>query len=122
MSNSSNQGGGGGRPRTRQELYDRIRETSKDEFILEDMIRLGFWPAAGRVASDPGDEIRRRADLERQIAALRTEQSPLQNIEAIRREMRKRRLEESKAKQKENKLRRERQRQERVAAWKLKKT
>ncbi|MFT5328352.1 MAG: RNA-directed DNA polymerase, partial [Planctomycetaceae bacterium] len=29
---------------TRQEIYDRIRESSKNEVILEEMIRLGFWP------------------------------------------------------------------------------
>ena len=27
-------------PRTRQELYDRIRQTSREEVILEEMIRL----------------------------------------------------------------------------------
>ncbi|HSO34093.1 MAG TPA: reverse transcriptase family protein [Labilithrix sp.] len=105
------------RPRNRQELYDRIRETSKDEVILEDMVRLGFWPQRGAVPHDPADEIRQRGDLERQIAALRTEQARLQNIDAIRTEMRKRRLAESKKKQKETKLRRERERLERAAAW-----
>ncbi len=110
------------RPKNRQELYDRIRETSKDEVILEDMIRLGFWPARGTVPHDPADEIRQRGDLERQIAALRTEQSRLHNTEAIKRELRKRRLLESKQKQKETKLRRERERQERAAAWAAAKT
>ena len=106
------------RPRTRQELYDRIRETSKDEVILEDMIRLGFWPAQGAIPHDPADEIRRRADLERQIAALRTEQARLQDVEAMKREMRRRRLEESRRKQRETKERRERERLARAAAWK----
>jgi RNA-directed DNA polymerase len=105
------------RRKTRQELYDRIRETSKDEVILEDMIRLGFWPERDRMPDDPADEIRQRAELERQIAALRTEATRLQNVEAIKREMRKRRLLESREKQKETKLRRERERKERAAAW-----
>ena len=35
------------RPKTRDELYERIRQGSKTEFILEDMIRLGFWPERG---------------------------------------------------------------------------
>jgi RNA-directed DNA polymerase len=110
------------RPRTRQELYDRIRETSKDEVILEDMVRLGFWPQQGAVPHDPADEIRQRGDLERQIAALRTEQARLQNIDAIKKELRKRRLQESKNKQKETKLRRERERLARAAAWTVRKT
>jgi RNA-directed DNA polymerase len=105
------------RPRTRQELYDRIRETSKDEVILEDMIRLGFWPAQGSIPHDPADEIRRRADLERQIAALRTEQARLHNVEAMKIEMRRLRLEESRRKQRETKERRERERLARAAAW-----
>ena len=62
--------------------------------------------------TDPADEIRQRGDLERQIAALRTEQARLQNIDAIRTEMRKRRRADSKKKQKETKLRRERERRE----------
>src|SRR5260221_1405344 len=98
------------RPKSRQELYDRIRETSKDEVILEDMVRLGFWPQRGQVPHDPADEIRQRADLERQIAALRTEQARLQNVEAIKKELKKRRLAESKKKQKETKLRHEQKR------------
>lgn len=28
---------------TRQQIYERIRETSKEEYILAEMIRLGFW-------------------------------------------------------------------------------
>jgi retron-type reverse transcriptase len=106
---------------TRQELYDRIRESSKDEVILEEMIRLGFWPATGTAPNDPADEIRRRGELQRQLDALRTEQARLGNIEAIKREMRKRRLEESRKKQKETKERRERERLARAAAWKEKK-
>jgi hypothetical protein len=27
----------------RQELYDRIRESSKDDVVLEEMKRMGFW-------------------------------------------------------------------------------
>ncbi|NES41595.1 MAG: RNA-directed DNA polymerase, partial [Moorea sp. SIO2C4] len=46
-------------PRTRQELYDRIRQIGKEEFVLEEMIRYGFWPAQGEMPEDPADEIRR---------------------------------------------------------------
>jgi hypothetical protein len=47
-------------PRTRQDLYDQIRQSSNEEFILDEMIRLGFWPAQGEIPNDPADEIRRR--------------------------------------------------------------
>jgi len=106
---------------TRQELYDRIRSSSKDEVILEEMIRLGFWPAQGLVPLDPADEVRRRGELHRQLAALQTEQSRLGNIEALKKELRRRRLEASKKKQEETKARRERERIARAQAWAEKK-
>jgi hypothetical protein len=102
----------------RQELYDRIRSSSKDTVILEEMIRLGFWPARGAIPNDPADEIHEQAELERQLAALRTEQSRLHNIEALKKALRKQRLDASKHKQKETKERRERERLARAAAWK----
>nr|HEX4312484.1 reverse transcriptase family protein [Kofleriaceae bacterium] len=106
----------------RQEIYDRIRASSKDTVVLEEMIRLGFWPARGVVPNDPAEEIHERAELERQMAALRTEQSRLHNIEALKKALRKQRLDASKAKQKETKLRRERERIARAAAWAQAKT
>jgi len=104
----------------RQELYDRIRQTSKDEVVLEEMIRLGFWPARGVVPTDPADEIRERAEIHRQLAALRTEQSRLSNIAALKQALFERRLAESKQKQAETKARRERERLARAEAWRQK--
>jgi len=108
-------------PKTRQELYDRIRESSKDEYILEEMIRLGFWPQAGEMPEDPADEIRKRGAIQHELDALRTEKGRLQNSAAMLREFRKRRLQASKEKQKETKARRERERQERAHAWQQRK-
>jgi len=108
-------------PRSRQELYDRIQSSSKDEVVLEEMVRLGFWPARTGLPGDPADVIHRRNELQGQIRALTTEQSRLADLEAMKRELRKRRLEESRRKQKETKERRERERQQRAAAWKERK-
>jgi retron-type reverse transcriptase len=102
----------------RQELYDRIRSSSKDTVVLEEMIRLGFWPARGAIPNDPADEIHEQAELERQLAALRTEQARLGNVEALKKALRQQRLEASKQKQQETKERRERERLARAAAWK----
>ena len=63
------------RPTTRQELYERIRASSKDEVILEEMIRLGFWPAQGEMPTDPAEDIRRRGEIERQLEELRRKAS-----------------------------------------------
>jgi RNA-directed DNA polymerase len=107
-------------PRTREELYERIRQTSREEFILDDMIRLGFWPEQGVAPKDPADEIRRRAELQRELNDVRQENRHLLNEEALIREMRKRRLTESRRKRQETKERRERERQERAAHWREK--
>lgn len=104
-------------PRTRQELYDRIRETSKEEFILEEMIRFGFWPAQGEIPQDPADEIRRIGEIQRELDELRLENSLLHNEQALRKEMLKQRLIQSRQKQQETKERREKERQERSQNW-----
>jgi hypothetical protein len=104
-------------PRTRQELYERIAESSKDEVVLDEMIRLGFWPREGRIPEDPAAEIRRRGELNRELERLREQNRHLYNEQALIKELRQRRLAESKRKQAETKARRERERLERAAAW-----
>jgi retron-type reverse transcriptase len=109
------------RPRTRQELYDRIRQTSREEFILEEMIRLGFWPAQGEMPEDPADEIRRRGEINRELQELYKQNRNLHNEEKMLKELRKRRMEESMRKRKETKERREKERLDRAASWQNKK-
>ena len=52
------------RPRTRQELYDRIRATSKEQYILEEMVRLGFWGRDESRPEDPANEVKRRGEID----------------------------------------------------------
>lgn len=104
-------------PTSRQALYERIRRSSKEEVILEEMVRLGFWPAAQTIADDPADEIRRRGQLEAELRALRTEASRLHDIEAMKREARKRRMAESRKRREETKQRRLAEREARKQAW-----
>ena len=108
-------------PRTRQELYDRIRATSKDQFVLEEMIRLGFWESDINQPSLPEVVIRRRTELSKELSELLKEQAKLKDPEQIRKEMRKARMAASKEKQKANKERREQARKDRAAAWKSRK-
>lgn len=108
-------------PRNRQELYDRVREIGREQFILEEMIRYGFWPAEGEIPNDPADEIRRRGELQRQLNELRKENARLHNENKLRKQMLKQRLAESKRKQQETKERRERERLERAEAWRQRK-
>ncbi|MEO1269430.1 MAG: reverse transcriptase domain-containing protein, partial [Myxococcota bacterium] len=104
----------------RQQIYDRIRQSSKQEYILDEMVRLGFWDP-GQNASDPVREVRRRSAIERELRALTTEQSRLHNVHALVREARKQRLAESRRKRKETKERRLRERHARAQQWRERK-
>lgn len=108
-------------PKSAQDIWDRLRTSTRDELILEEMIRLGFWPAQGNVPEDPADEIRRRGEIYRELEELRKQNRHLHNEAALIKEMRKRRLAESKKKRQETKERHERERRERAEAWRLKK-
>jgi retron-type reverse transcriptase len=108
-----------GPPKTREELYARIRETSRDSVILEEMLRLGFLKPGEGMPEEQAEEVRRMAELSKELHAVRTELSRLQNEEAIRKAIRKRRMEESRKKRQETKERRERERIERAEAWKI---
>ncbi|WP_414619306.1 hypothetical protein [Calothrix sp. CCY 0018] len=46
-------------PRTRQKLYEQVRNLGREEFILEEMIRYGFWSPQGTIPEDPDGENRR---------------------------------------------------------------
>jgi retron-type reverse transcriptase len=104
-------------PTSRQELYNRIRKSSKEAVILEEMIRLGFWPAAGEMPEDPADEIRRMGDLRGRLRALRGERTSLQNEEKLRKEAAKKRMKDALERRKETKARKLAQRAEKADAW-----
>lgn len=108
--------------KTRQELYEQIRaQGGRELFVLEEMIRLGFWQTSSDLPNDPADEIRRAAELYAELNKLRKENRELHNEEKLLRDLRKKRLAESRQKQKETRERRERERKERAENWKLKK-
>lgn len=104
-------------PRTRQELYDRLRHSSKQEFILEEMIRLGFWANSAQIAADPTNEIRREGEISRELQQLRQANARLHNEKQLRRDLLKQRLALSRQKQQETKQRRERERIKRAQKW-----
>ena len=103
--------------RTYKEIQEALRGSSREEVILEEMIRLGFWPAQGVIPEDPADEIRRRGELQRELYELRTQFRKLNDEDRLLKEARKKRLLESRRKQKERKERREQERELRAEAW-----
>lgn len=109
-------------PRTREQLYEQIREKGgRDIFVLEEMIRLGFWKEGTGLPDDPAEEIRRSAELQAELNKLRTEQRKFYNEEVFLKDLRKKRLAESREKQKQTKERRQKEREERAAAWQKRK-
>ena len=109
------------RPRTRQELYQRIQEIGRESFIIEEMIRYGFWPETGTLPEDPADEIRRREALYRELNELYSQNRILHNEALLKKQQLQERLAESKRKRQETKERREKERQEKAAIWQAKK-
>jgi retron-type reverse transcriptase len=108
-------------PRTRQELYDLVRQRGKQEYILEEMIRLGFWPDQGELPEDPADEIRRSGELRQELEQLYQANARLRDEKKMRQELYKQRLAESKRKRAETKERQEQARVAKAAAWQVRK-
>lgn len=105
---------------TRQQIYDRIRETSKDEFILEEMKRLGFWKSQEGSSIVPELMIRKETELQQELSRLFDQKRKYQNKEAVLKEMKLKRMAEAKRKREETKKKREVQRAEKAAAWQKK--
>ena len=102
---------------TRQQLYDRIRETSKDEVILEEMIRYGFWPAGSDRPNMPEDLIRRRGELQREISDLARQSRRYADPEQAIKEIMKERMRLAREKRVETKRRQAQQRHDKAKAW-----
>lgn len=103
---------------TRQQVYDRIRESSRDEFILSEMKRLGFWQSDNTQPQLPEQLIAREGELYRELNELSQKQRRYENQQAMLAEMRKSRLEASKKRQAETKAKNEQKRLEKAEAWK----
>ncbi len=54
----------------RQELYDRIRESSKDDVVLEEMKRMGFWSKNESGPTVPELLIKKEAELRKELNKL----------------------------------------------------
>ena len=101
----------------RQQLYDRIRETSKDEVILEEMIRYGFWPQGSAKPNMPDELIRRRGELQREISDLAQQSRRYANPEQAIKEIMKERMRLAREKRVETKRRQAQQRHDKAKAW-----
>ncbi len=101
----------------RQELYDRIRASSKDEVILEEMKRLGFWPADREQADFSETLIERKGELQRELNQLLQKHALYSDPAEALKAMRKQRMADSKQRQKERRQRRLSERHEKALKW-----
>lgn len=102
---------------TRQQLYDRIRETSKEEFILSEMIKLGFWPKEEEKPSVPTKIIQERGKLQKELNDLVAKQRKYKNRELLLKEIRTERMAAAKLRREETKQKREEERIKKAKAW-----
>ncbi|MBF7090773.1 RNA-directed DNA polymerase [Flavobacterium sp. ALJ2] len=103
---------------SKQQIYDRIKATSKDSYILEEMQRLGFWQSG----SEPTLSeilINQEAKIEKELNDLLAQDKKFSNKEAMVLEMRKARMKVAKEKRAETKLNQEKKRLNKAENWKL---
>ena len=92
---------------TRQELYDEIKKTSKDSYILSEMKRLGFWDSSKpKVAQEL---IEKKTALQTELNGLSRK---IRNPESVIKEIHKQRMADALARREETKAKREKQEQE----------
>ncbi|HWO20785.1 MAG TPA: reverse transcriptase domain-containing protein [Kofleriaceae bacterium] len=93
-------------PRDRRQLYERIARGGKEEAILDEMVRLGFWSGDKPPAHDPPDEVRRRGELRARLDGLRQSAAKLRDLAQLEIELKKQRMAESRRRREETKQRR----------------
>lgn len=103
---------------SKQQIYDRIRATSKDSYILEEMQRLGFWQS-GNEPTLSEILIKQEATIDKELNELLAKDKKFANREAMILEMRKARMKAAKEKRIETKLNQEKKRQEKATQWEL---
>jgi len=87
---------------TRQELYDEIKKSSKDSYILSEMKRLGFWDSSKPKITQ--EFIEKKTKLQKELNSLSTK---IQNPEAVIKEIHKQRMADALLRREETKKRRE---------------
>ena len=102
---------------TRADLIERIRASSKDAVVLQEMQRLGFWPQQEGQPTLEAALIEREAEVTQALQALQERLRVVQNPEAALQAMRKQRMQESLVRREAAAQLREQRRYERALRW-----
>lgn len=114
---TAGEGGNPAQPDDRAELMRRIHERSKDEVILDEMIRLGFWPREIERPTLAEEMIREEAAIAGELRELVTRERRMQNPDQLVQDMHAQRKKAARARRQETKNRREQARHDRAKAW-----
>ena len=102
----------------RQEIYDKIKASSKQEYILSEMKRLGFWNQGDLDIQTVEAFFKEESELSKKLQELLKEKKIVQDPEAFIAKKHQERKLASKQSQKETKARKEKERQEKAEKWK----
>ncbi len=102
---------------TKQQLFDLIKETSRDEYILSEMIRLGFWDEDKTKPSLPADFIAKKGELERELQELLKQQQVYADPEKALKEIHKQRKQKALNKREETRQQKNEARYQRKKNW-----
>lgn len=102
---------------TREELYARIRASSKQEVVLEEMQRLGFWPRDTAQPTVEAQLIRREGELQTALSELGNELRGIEDRETALKSMRKERMARARERREETRQRLAQQRHARALDW-----
>jgi retron-type reverse transcriptase len=91
-----------GKNMTRQELYDEIKKTSKDAFILEEMKKLGFWDS--KKPSISNEAIKKKVSLQKALSSLSKQ---IKNPEAVIKDIHQQRMKDALLRREETKAKTE---------------
>ncbi len=105
----------------RQEIYDKIKESSKQEYILSEMKRLGFWDDKNVDFETVKQFFEEERELSKKLQKLVSEKKIIENPELFLANKHKERKLASKEKQKETKKQREKLRIQKAEKWKISK-
>ncbi|MEX6627497.1 reverse transcriptase family protein [Tenacibaculum salmonis] len=101
----------------KQEIYDKIKESSKHEFILSEMKRLGFWGDDNVDFEKVNAFLKEENALSGDLSKLLKKERLIKDTDAFIANKHKERKKLSKEKQKETKLKREQIRKEKAEKW-----
>lgn len=102
---------------TRESLRERVGASSKDAVVLEEMQRLGFWPASQGQPTAAESLIQREVELTQALQKLGQELNLYRDPQQALKAMRKERLAAARARREETRRRHAEQRHERALAW-----